>query len=313
MRIAVLGANSQIAADYIRLNQSNSKYAFTAFVRPESISASSRLFNNNVRLSTYDEPCSNEIFDVIVNCVGVGDPARARGLQSTIVEISERFDAVALEMTARNSSAKYVFLSSGVAYGHDFESPVTALSSPKNSFDPAKLGDQYGLAKFQIEQRHRLTKEMGIYDLRIFGYFNRTMNIEHEFLLLKIARAILQKETFVTSADSIFRDYSNAIDFSHMLDAIIKSPPMNTALDLYSQSPVEKFLLLESLSERFNLRYEIDTVESYVSPTGTKPKYFSENHAASSLGFKPSRTALENVHLELEQLISTNGGLLQVT
>lgn len=312
MHVAVLGASSQIAKDYIRLNQGNPKFSFSAFVRPESLPKASLLFDKNVQLRTYDESCSQGDYDLIINCVGVGDPARARGLQSTILEVSKRFDSLALEMAERNSSAKYVFLSSGVAYGHDFESPVTPVTSPRNTFNSADLGDQYGLAKFEIEKMHRSRSEMFIYDLRIFGYFNHTMAISAEFLLLKIARAILQNEIFITSADSIFRDYSNAIDFSALLNAIIESPGQNTALDLYSKGPVEKFNLLDSLSEKFDLRYEIDKSNAFVSPTGAKPKYYSENHLAADLGFTPSKSAIENVHIELDKLFSLGGGLRQI-
>ena len=311
VRIAVLGGSSQIAKDYIRLNAAMPEFSFTAFVRPESHLATSKLFGDGVQVRTYDDAEVEDCFDIVINCVGVGDPARAKSSQQTIVETSKKFDDLAIRMASKNPLCKYIFLSSGVAYGIDFETPASALTVPRNSFDASNVADHYALAKFQIEQYHRQLSEMQIYDLRVFGYFNHTMSVNFEFLLSKIARAILQGRTFETSSDSIMRDYSNANDFSLMINALISGPDQNVALDLYSQAPVEKFTLLETLSENFGLNYTIVHQGEFHSPTGAKPKYYSENHSAEAFGFRPPQTALETVKLEFSHLLSVAQVLTQ--
>lgn len=306
MKIAILGANSQIAKDYISLNERDPALAITAFVRSESLQASKGLFSQSVKLRTYKDSEILEKYDVVINCVGVGDPAKAGDVRFSVFDISKEFDDVALNLLSRNPIAKYIFLSSGVAYGHEFKSPATKDTVPRNTFNPDISSDLYAKSKFEIEHRHRNFTDLFIYDLRVFGYFNHTMDINLGFLLARIARAIKENRPFLTSKDSIFRDYSNALDISLMINAILQSPARNMALDLYSRSPVEKFELLDTLTGEFDFEYIIDSTDNFVSPTGAKPFYFSENYAAASLGFKPPLTALDNVVTELEKMFVRN-------
>lgn len=304
MKIAVLGASGQIAKDYISHLSNQSDYQITAFVRKQSINRSIAMFGPNVNVRTYSDLENQGIFDLVVNCVGVGNPSHANLTDKSLVQTAKHFDALALKIAQRSSGTKYIFLSSGVAYGHDYETPVTSETIPRNIFDPTNPLDNYARVKFEIEELHRKMADQCIYDVRIFGYFTRTMDINSEFLIAKIAHSIVNNYSFTTGADSIVRDYSNGRDFALMVDAILKAPGRNMALDFYTKDPVEKFKLLEAVSEKFDLSYKIVSDAFLKSPTGMKPNYFSKNYVAQELGFIPPNSALENVLSELDLLIS---------
>lgn len=303
MKIAVLGASGQIARDYISHIRGIPNREVTAFVRSESLSKTSALLGLDVRVRTYTDPEIEDEYDLVINCVGVGNPINANLTDKSLVQIAKHFDDLALEMTARSPVAKYIFLSSGVSYGNNFYSPVKSTTVPKNIFDPNNPLENYARAKFEIEAGHRNIPDLHIYDARIFGYFNRSMDITSEFLMTKIAHAIVNEHLFTTSSENIVRDYSNAHDFVLMVEAIMCSPGRNMALDFYTKAPVKKFEMLEVLSEEFGLEYKIDPALHVTSPTGLKPNYFSQNYVAESLGFLPPNSALENILCELKNLI----------
>lgn len=302
MKIAILGATSQIASDYIGLLARNDS-EITGFVRHESLALAKQRFGSSFDLRTYSEVRSSESFDLVLNCVGVGDPARASKMQGTIFDISNKFDDLALELVEKNSRSKYVFVSSGVAYGHAFDTPASELTIPKNAFDSKKLGDQYGLAKYFLEAKHRKLSDIPIYDLRVFGYFNHSLGLHSEFLLAKIAKSIIRQEPFLTSSESIVRDYISAEDFFRMISSVYTAPEANIALDFFSLAPVEKFDLLQELSDKFDFNFEVTPGELYSSPTGSKPNYYSTNFQASDFGYSPLGTSLETILSEMDLLI----------
>lgn len=303
MKIAILGATSQIATDYIS-SLALHDAEITGFVRNKSIDLAKQRLGDSFDLRTYSDIGSSESFDLVLNCVGVGDPARALKMQESIFKISNAFDDLALELVKKNSASRYVFVSSGVAYGHAFETPATELTSVKNTFDEKSPADQYGLAKYYLEAKHRELSGIPIYDLRVFGYFNHSLSIHTEFLLANIAKSIIKKEPFLTNSETIVRDYNNAEDFFRMINSVYTAPETNIALDFYSLAPVEKFDLLSELSKKFGLTYEVSIGEFFSSPTGAKPNYYSTNFQANKFGYIPLRTSLETILIEMDLLVS---------
>ncbi len=108
------------------------------------------------------------------------------------------------------------------------------------------------------------------------------------------------------SADNIVRDYLHPSDFKNLVENIINSQPLNIALDCYSREPVDKFTLLNELSEIFNLRFKVDiNSENFiVNATGTKSSYYSSNRKAKEIGYDPKYSSLEGVVKETSLLLS---------
>jgi len=80
MRIAILGATSQIAKDLVLSFASNTQHELRLFARrPEAVKKwmSCNRLSNLFSVGSFDEFGVNKPFDAILNFVGVGNPAQA--------------------------------------------------------------------------------------------------------------------------------------------------------------------------------------------------------------------------------------------
>jgi nucleoside-diphosphate-sugar epimerase len=235
--------------------------------------------------------------------VGVGDPAQAAAMGASIFDVTLEYDEMALEYVRQHPLCRYIFLSSGAAYGSSFDAPVeenTKAVVAINNFQPQ---DWYAVAKLHAECRHRSLSNLPIVDIRVFNYFSRTQDISARFLITDILRAICDKTVLKTSPLYIVRDFVHPSDFYNLVAALLASPITNASVDCYSRAPIDKPTLLAVMQENFGLRYEIVEAATSVNATGSKPHYYSLNTRAADFGYAPSLTSLEGILLETRALL----------
>ena len=308
--IAVLGATSHIAKDYIRLALA-AGYDMRLFSRrpgevadwlsdmPAFVGQAASLDYCNFTKGRYD---------AILNFVGSGDPARTAKMGAEVFDVTETFDRMASEALRRSPQTRYLFLSSGAAYGLTFLEPVTAATPARLSLNAFSSQEYYSVAKLYAECRHRAQVDHAIVDLRVFGYFSHTANSGARFFISDILRAIQSGTELETGEVTMWRDYMTPKDFFALVEAVLASPPANCALDTYSRAPVEKFALLDAFDEEFGLRYRVVTSPVVVTATGAKPMYYSLNRKAAEFGYSPRVTALEGVISESRDWLAANAG-----
>ncbi len=306
MRVAILGATSQIARDLIvSFATVEERYLHLFARRPDDV----RKWLDSVGLSRrypVDDfsGFGKHEFDAVINFVGVGNPAQAVEIGNSIFDITLWFDGLVLEYLRIHPACRYLFLSSGAAYGSSFDVPAdrdTPAIVAINSLSPQEW---YGVAKLHAECRHRAHPEYAIVDMRVFNYFSRTQDISARFLITDILRAIRDRIVLKTSPENITRDYLHPSDFSKLVNTLLSAPATNTVLDCYSRAPVGKPKLLSAMQEVFGLRYEISEVSVGVNATGRKPNYYSKNTRAADFGYQPSLTSLEGILQESEKLLN---------
>jgi len=297
MKISILGATSQIAKDLVlsfsTLGTTDELHLFAR--SPEAVRhwLSDVGLKGRHKVDSFDSFSGYE-FDAVINFVGVGDPAKTVALGNSIFDITLQYDELALTYVKSHPACRYLFLSSGTAYGSSFEKPVTIDTPaviPLNRLSPS---DWYGMAKLHAECRHRAYPDLAINDIRVFNYFSSTQDINARFLMSDILRAIMDGTTLQTSSENIVRDYLHPSDFHRLVCALLGSPHSNTPVDAYSRAPVDKMSLLETLSKEAGLRYEL-TSSAGVNATGNKPNYYSLNRSASELGYQPAMTSVEGI------------------
>ncbi len=240
--------------------------------------------------------------DVIINCVGIGDPGRLRAEAASIFELTETWDKGILDYLRGRTEALYINLSSGAAYGGSFEYAVTGESCsvfPLNALTPS---DYYGIAKLHSEARHRAAADLNIVDLRVFSYFSRYLELSTRFLLTDIALCIKSGEELVTTPGDIIRDYVDPDDLFSLIELCIKQRRLNEVYDAYSKKPVGKFEMLDEFVDRFGLKYRVMDIET-VNATGNKENYYSTNHRAAGIGYAPAHTSLETLCTEMKALL----------
>lgn len=307
MRLAILGASSQIAKDLIRGFLEENSYELALYARnPAGVKFWLNSMGSKRICATDDFSGFNhqQHYDAIINFVGAGNPAKTTLMGSSIMDVTHEYDELALGYLEKHPGTRYIFLSSGAAYGSDFAEPVKKGAVATFNLNNLTNADWYGIAKFYSECRHRSLSAFPIVDLRVFSYFSRTQDLAARFLMCDVLRAICSKSVLQTSGVDMVRDYLNPKDFSTMVQAVLKADPINIALDCFSRSPVSKFELLLRMKEEFDLQYEIHP-DAGVNATGHKLNYFSLNHRAIEFGYVPSMTSLECVMTESAAILNS--------
>lgn len=297
-QIAIFGASSRIARDYILWHSRRKGVALHLYVRrPQEMQywLEQRGISCQARVMSYQDLGAGEAYDAVINFVGVGDPAKALTLGPDILELTHRFDSLALDHVQRHPRCRYVFMSSGAAYGSRFETPAQEDSPAAFPLNALGKEDWYGMAKAYAECRHRAHSGLPIMDIRIFNYISENQDLSARFLVTDAIRAIRDQTVLMTSAERTVRDYLHARDFCALIDTVLAAPPANDVIDCYSKAPIEKTELLHALQEAFGLRYEVSPARTGINATGRKPCYYSLNRRAGRFGYAPEFTSLAGV------------------
>jgi nucleoside-diphosphate-sugar epimerase len=304
-KIAILGATSQIARDLIvsiLTTEGNHLHLFAR--RPSEVKSwlDSIGKASHFQIDEFSEFAKHE-FDAVINFVGVGNPAQAVAMGNTIFEVTLRFDEMVLEYLHTHRSCRYLFLSSGAAYGSSFFEPANIETKATVSVNNLAPNEWYGVAKLHAECRHRAHPELAIFDIRVFNYFSHSQDLEARFLITDILRSIRDKTTLRTSPEHIVRDYLHPSDFYQLVHSLLSAPETNAVIDCYSLAPIDKLTLLASMHDQFGLTYELTVENTAVNSTGTKPYYYSTNKRAADFGYSPKLSSLNGLMREAKIII----------
>jgi nucleoside-diphosphate-sugar epimerase len=309
MRIAILGATSQIAKDLVLSFCAQSSHELVLYARrPEVVSQwlTSVGLAGRYAVADFAAFSTDEHFDAILNFVGVGNPAQAAAMGATIFDVTLKYDEMALDYVRQHPDCRYIFLSSGAAYGASFDEPANSETKASIGINDLQPQDWYGVAKLHAECRHRSLAHLRIVDIRVFNYFSHTQDLGARFLITDILRSIQDKTVLLISPDYIMRDFVHPADFYRLTDAILFSNISNEVVDCYSRAPIDKPTLLTAMKENFGLRYEVKAATACINATGSKPHYYSLNTRAAKFGFHPEFTSLEGIMMEIRLILNIN-------
>jgi nucleoside-diphosphate-sugar epimerase len=306
MRIAILGATSEIAKDLILSFSAKSTNEFVLFARDR---AKIETWCKKVGIKKeylcleYQHFDTNDHFDAIINFVGSGNPAKTLAMGSAIFDVNKKFDDLALTYLKKHPYCRYLYMSSGAAYGSSFESPANQQTKSLIDINNFHAQDFYSFSKFYSECRHRVLQDYLIFDVRIFNYFSSTQDLSSSFLIADMMRAILGNTVLSVSSDNIARDFLHPQDFYQLINAILSSRPVNDIVDAYTISPVNKIELLDTMKTEFGLNYTISSSSADVSPARLKLNYYSLNRRAADFGYTPTFSSLSTVLQQAQEAI----------
>lgn len=300
--IAIVGATSQLAKDFICQASSRFQPDFRLYARsPDNVMLFQQKENFQYPAFSLDR-FGEENYSAIINFIGVGDPARAKAIGAHIFDITLHMDQKILAYLFENPSTTYIFISSGAVYGNAYSEPVNKHSAsivPINQLQPENY---YSIAKLYAEARHRALFDYSIFDIRIFNYISRTLDLNARFLITDMINAIRRKTVFETDTHDILRDFLHPSDFCSLIQHCLNTPK-NQPLDAYSKAPISKKVLLNALHDHFGLQYRlVDTIDT-VNATGRKPFYYSENRDAGQLGYAPTYDSLSGILEEVNIIL----------
>ncbi|OGS46179.1 MAG: hypothetical protein A2539_04995 [Elusimicrobia bacterium RIFOXYD2_FULL_34_15] len=305
-RIAIFGATGHIAKSLIYNFSRKKGFALFLFARNLSklkIFLKSIKCENCFKTDTFDKfKCDS--YDVIINCVGVGYPAKVKELGSGIFSLTESYDNMVIEYLYNHSKSLYINFSSGAVFGSVYKIPVDKSTTSKWNINEIREGDYYGIAKLNSEAKHRSLKNLNIVDLRVFNYFSRFIEQCSGYLLTDIISCIRNKKKFITSNENITRDFVHPKDLFELIRKCISKKNINDAFDVYSKKVITKFEILEYFKKNYDLEYTFKKNISISSITGNKNKYYSEDRKAEKIGYFPKFSSLESIIQGSKQLLN---------
>jgi nucleoside-diphosphate-sugar epimerase len=307
MRVAILGATSHVAKNLIAYLPEELELVLFAR-KPERIAAFllegdiGRASASAYALEYFNE--YREDLDAVINCVGFGTPEKVRSGGAEIFQLTEKLDEMVLGHLGKKPKTRYVNFSSGVLY----EFVRNAEDSKKNEFrvdlDSLSESDAYRIAKLNSEAKHRAMKDYYIFDLRLFSFFTRYIDLNSSYLVTEMLRAIKENKVFETDNRDIIRDYIHPRDLARFVMLCMSVEERNCALDLYSLEAVRKSEIIKCFKDRFHLRVRKSETPTAASPTRDKLKYVSTNHSAEQiLGYEPRYTSLECLIEEADAIV----------
>lgn len=307
-KIAIIGATSHIAKGLI-LNfcrdMASELYLFTRSIER----VVDFLTSINCKRGCIVKALSwfgKEKYDVVINCVGIGNPILLKEMRASIFELTETYDKVIITYLKKNTKSIYINFSSGAVYGKEFLSPADVASV--NAIDVNKIdqAQYYSIAKLNSEAKHRAFQEFRIIDLRVFAYFSRFADLRLKYLIAEIINAVRKKNVLIAGDNNIVRDYIGHEDlFSFVCKSIEKGN--NDVYDVYSRKPVKKFAVLKAFHKEFGLNYEISKTFNPSGITGIKGMYYSKNKKAKELGYVPKYDSLELLIKETAIILNEGG------
>ena len=301
LNIAILGCTGHVGKNLMYYFGRENRYELFLFSRDKkriSNSIQHCEIRDSVSSRTYDE-FSKLDYDVIINCIGISDPAKIESEGKLILKLTEDTDTLILEYLKTYPKVKLINFSSGAIYGEEINSPINDTIFQKN-LQECDTSSPYAIAKIKSEIRHRDLDKLNIVDLRLFSFFSRFMDLNSRFLISEIISSIKQNKKLITNEFDFYRDYIHPKDLFSLLKKCINKNPINDVFDLYSKKPIGKFELLDSLKDNFGLQYEIRPNSGFSSPTGFKKNYYSESRKAKLLGYKPQYSSIETIVNEMK-------------
>ena len=303
INIAIFGATGHIGKNltyYFSKNKKNNLILFGRNKKKIQKIMNQIIPKKKYFFGKYNE-FNNKKYDVIINCIGVGNPKDI--IQNKdILKITEYYDDKILDYMKNKKSIIYINFSSGAIFGQTIRSPISESSQASINVNKLNEGSYYAISKIYAEIKHRNLKNMNIVDLRIFSFFSRFINLQDEFLIADITNAIKLNKKFITDKNEIIRDYIHPEDLFEIIQKCIKKEKINMALDISSKKPISKFSLLQHLAKKYELNYRISN-KIKTSPTGLKSKYYSKSKKIEDLGIFPKYTSLQTILTELKFLI----------
>lgn len=240
--------------------------------------------------------------DVLVNCIGIGDPANARQAGPDFYELTMQLEDRLDRVVQRNPECLTVFMSSGAVYGKLETGPAdetSAASIPINGLTPS---DWYGAAKLAAELRHRAHPGRRVLDIRVFGFVSEFLDLGTQYLVCDIVNALRTRTVMRTSGQDIVRDYVGTAELAELIDLAAACPSINMAVDTYSLKSVSKFALLDALRP-LGLVWRVEGGEDR---TG-RHHYWSRLRAAENIGYRADRTSTDIVQEVVAKMVDVNG------
>lgn len=303
-KIAILGATSQIAKNLIcYLHSDNELFLFSRNVEIVSKFIISNKISYNSKSLSYDI-FKDYDYDAVINCIGIADPKKQATNPYDSFLVTEYYDNLIINYLQKYTKCKYVNFSSGAVFGTDHNQGISDSSGFSIMPNYIKPNDAYRVSKLNSETKHRILSNYSIYDIRVFSFFSRYIDLGASFLITELVNSVITNRSFLTNENDIVRDFIHPLDLSNLVKLCINCDN-NLALDAYSLSPIKKSEIINLFKTEFNLKVEYSSEQKKISPTGLKSCYYSVNNLAEKIVcYKPKYSSLDCILEEANAILA---------
>lgn len=272
--IAILGATSQIAKGLIDRFRADGETL--------------HLFNRDNYYIFHEGK-----YDTVINCVGVRTNLSD---YSEYLIVNNEYDNMAVDYVKYHPEALMISFSSGAVYS---EYPATEWSKKYIDVNNMTKKDFYGIFRIYAEAKHRSLENINIADLRVFSYLSMYADINDNYFISDVLRAVRDKTILKTSDQEMTRDYLHPDDLYQAVKRCREIKKINKAIDINSAKPATKREILNYFQKEYGLQYETERFET--SPTGNKALYYSAR--ANDIGYKPRYSSMETIMSESKLIL----------
>lgn len=296
-RIAILGATGHIAKSLIDKLCRTDMCELVLFYRStERLNEFLEVipYNNMISAKKYSEFGQAE-YEVIINCIGIGNPAKLKNAGALIFRLTEKFDNMILDYLEEHPDVIYINFSSGAVYGTKFNIPVNEATCTELDINHIVPGDFYSIAKLNAEAKHRAMADLNIVDLRVFGYFSRFIDLNAQYFMSEVISCVKDGKVLATGEENMIRDYIHPSDLMSLIERCIVVQSLNDVFDVYSLKPVTKFEILDYFTKQYELKYLIKDDMQISAATGIKDYYYSDYKKAKEINYSPQFTSMDSI------------------
>ncbi len=246
----------------------------------------------------------DEVYDVIINCVGVGTLKKMLSDFTQYFSVGEQFDNLVINyLKKKGPESLYISFSSGSIYGKDHSEPVNEHTCNCITVNSVQKEDYYSITRLYTEAKHRAFEKLNIVDLRVFSFFSKYIDLGDGYFITEILNSIIYDKTLITDSRDMVRDYLHPDDLFSMIEACIRMERVNGAYDVVSAKPVSKTEILKLFSSEFGLKYTVCDFYDFNSATGRKNHYSSEFREAAKIGYVPRFSSLDTLRQETRKIL----------
>jgi len=268
MKILFIGGNSHIAKSILAENLFNEIF----IISRNKIKITKFCYSNKVstKITFLDfKSFKNEKFDLIVNFASPGYPDDINSSKKNIIKFTKDINSRVIKYLLLNKKTKYIFISSGIVN-------KIITKKDKQYF--------YYKSKLNIEKNNLSQKGLRIYNLRIYSYISKFIDLNKNFFLSLIINSIKKNKKIKIYNNDFTRDFIGPKEVISFIKYILKNNLKKCSIDISSNKFVTKKDLLKFFEKNYYLKYDlIKTISNNDLYTPVSKKKFLINKTSLNI------------------------------
>jgi len=241
MKILFIGGNSHIAKSILAENIFNEIFIISRNKNKIINFCNLNQISTKITFLNY-ESFKKEKFNLIVNFASPGYPEDISSSKNNIIKFTKDINRRVIKYLLLNKKTKYIFISSGIVNKN-------ITKKDKQYF--------YYKSKLDIEENNLSQKGLRIYNLRIYSYISKFIDLNKNFFLSLIINSIKKNKKIKIYNNDFTRDFIGPKELISFIKYILENDLKKCSIDISSNKSVTKKDLLKFFKKNYHLKYDL--------------------------------------------------------